>query len=398
MIGRRSWRHPVRWSAASALLAVFVSLILIEAGLFAVTQRRPALNVSVATEVSGPRTTVTFSLGAGPLPIGVHLAVLPGTAEPLRDPAVLYFADPAYPSLYASPADVYGMGVRIGTYFPLMGSHDYIVFVNSEDLPAMLARHPYGTLVIAGGGVIPDYVYSPISSLLRSWVEGGGTLVWAGGPLAYSSGHVSKATGQFVYNSLQWAGQTDLLGFPLCDPVDLASINGTSSLTLSASEPSPLGAALGIGYQGTPAGANTSEVIAHGGTVLGYATPSSGGAASRTSLAYLPLGSGAVYYFGGAIFQGGLGYVPQASVNLTLDIALLLTLNYRPTLGPSAFANIGLGPLQSRSVALTVNGSSGGLIAFVRSALQGGLEYFWSGTLDPPVPLAVARGSPSEVG
>lgn len=367
-----------RWGPAATLLALGLVLLAVEGGAFLVAQARPDLGVSAASTFLGNGSvSVAFTLSAGALPLAAHVALLPGSTGALRDPTVLYFADTRFPSLYASPSDTFSIGSRIATYFPLLGSHDRIVFADASTLGGLLLNHPYGTLVVAGGGVLPDSIFSPVSDTLKNWVLGGGTLVWAGGPLGYSSGYLG-ADGQFVYDSLYWAGQTDFLGFPLTDPNAGGAANSTPPGTYAPS-PGRLAAALGITYQGVPTGANVTRLEAHGGFALGFISgrdPT--GAAPRTSLAFLTVGAGSVYYFGGAVFQGGVGYVPQGSVNVSEDIALLLALGYRPAAGASAYVDMTVGSFATRSLTLEVPMPPAGLVAFVRSSVQGGVLIFWS--------------------
>jgi hypothetical protein len=378
------------------VVLVAVAVLAAESGLFLLGGVHPPMSVSIRSAIAGTGLTAEVSISNGLVPMSAQVSLLPGHLAPSSDTTIFYLADSQFPSLYSPFSSTRSIGVRVGQYLELMGSPLQVIDVSAPEVTGALADHPKGTLAIVGTGVIPDTLYSANVSTLRSWIVGGGTLVWAGGPLGYSEGHPAPAG--FVYDSLGWVGPTKFFGYPLSDPVNLNSTDPDDFPPTYGTVVTPLGADLGLVYTGTPSGANVSQVAAHGGLTLGVRTPggpTNASPAARTSLAWVPLGSGGIWYFGGALFASPVGYIPQASVNLSEDIALVLGLGYRPSAGLSESRTVTLGSLASTTVTVSVADRSAGVVAIVRGQTQGALFYFFSETLaTPDVPFA----TPPEIG
>ncbi len=370
------------------LILVVVGLLVLEDLGLAAVSSRPPLQVEESSWIAGNGTVfVDFALRAGALPVSAHIGLAPGSIHGWSDPTVLYFVDPQFRPFYASSGDIQGIGMRISSYLGTMGSSDRLVYVDAATVGPALAEHPHAALVFLGTGVLPDQLYSANSSLLRTWLSGGGTLIWAGGPLAYSSGHPSSAG--FVYDSLLWSGQTDLAGFSVTDPFSTTSPTPPPGRQLFSDQASAVGAALGFGYRGTATGANTSEVASHRGVSLGTVTPSlpPGGPAPITSLAYFPVGAGSIFFFGGALYAAPFGYIPDASVTLSLDIATILALELHPYAGPAASSAASLPAFGSMTIGLSVPGAPGGLIGVASSGVQGALSGYWDEQIIQPSPV-----------
>jgi hypothetical protein len=400
-------RADGRWMRSSAIAMTRIPrpsawTVVVVAAVFALSaesllavraSQSPPLQVDITVSTGPPNgLSGRFTLTSGLYPLSAHLALVPGAIRHMTDPTVLYFADSTYPSLYAPVNDVIQMEARIASYLRLIGSNAQIQVVSGPDLPAALFEHPTAFLVFLGQGVLPDSVFAPGDSLIHDWVVEGGTLVWAGGPLAYWEGHPIP-TG-FYYDSLKWWGQQDLAGFPLTDVSPVANASVEPATTYSTNE-SSLGAALGLSYPGIPSGANVTEVTTHHGVVLGSIAGSldaPGVRAPVSSLVYVPDGLGSIFYFGGALFHGLNHPIPDGSVTLSQDVGILLGLRYLPGVGPSAFTAIDLGSLDQRSVTLTLSNDSGGVVALVTSSLQGTLLEFWASQIVSPPTNTTALG------
>jgi hypothetical protein len=129
-----------------------------------------------------------------------------------------------------------------------------------------------------------------------------------------------------------------------------------------------LGLALATQYYATPTGANVSELSAHGGIDLGLDTVGEAGASPRTSLAYVPVGSGGILFFGGADYSGYNGYVPFAqgwitdgTAVISLDIALWLDLDSAPLAGGSNATVVSVPAGGEVDIHLAVPATSSGL-------------------------------------
>jgi hypothetical protein len=382
-VDRRPWsatgshRRPAVVASVAAVLVVVLLAVEVGTAVAAVGPPRSTLQVAVLSLASGATTTTaTLRLTAGSTPLTVHVGILPGRERAVGP--VHVFNDAAYPDpngSFTTTAEVLERTVLAlaGTAHP-----PSVATVDGAALPALLAAGPPGTLVVLGG-LVPDSVLSNSSQLLATWVADGGTLIWAGGPLGASEGH--PVPGGFVSDPLGWAGQLDLVHYPLSDvgaPGPLRSGNATG-----------LANALGTAYDGTPTGANTTAVASHGGVDLGLdGRAGSAGASLRSSLVYQPVGAGGVFYFGGSVWgakQPPLD-VPTASFELADDLALLLGTGYVPAPGPSASANLALDAGESVTLRLTVpvGLAPNGLVALVTTPTLPTFLSIWSTTLAAP--------------
>lgn len=356
-----------------ALLSLVVVILLgVESAAIPVVTSGVPLRVTVQfSAANGTGITGSFTISATIASVSAHVALLPGTAG-ARPNAVFVFYDSGYPVRLASASDVLGLGTRVSYYLSNVRPSIPVSFVDAGILPQVLEANPHAELVIFGYALIPDNVFSANTTLLRSWLDGGGTLVWAGGPIGYFEGHSTSAG--FVFQDLGWSGQTDLLGFPLEDAIGNPATNSSGPL-LSFAE-TPLARAIGIGYQGTADGANVSEVEAHGGTDLGYDSAPSSAEAPRTSLAYVPVGKGGLYYFGGALWGTGTGVVPDGDVILSGDIALLAATGYVPEAGTATSVTVVVSPLRATSTSLEISDDTGDALALVTSSVAGSSYLF----------------------
>jgi hypothetical protein len=126
-------------------------------------------------------------------------------------------------------------------------------------------------------------------------------------------------------------------------------------------------------YDGTVYGADLSEVEAHGGVSLGYETPPApSGASGVTSVAYVPVGNGSLFYFGGALDAGpGMVNVPSGGLLLSYDVAQMLDFPYVPSSGPVTILNLDLSGFQSSTVTLGTSDRETGAALLVESQVIG---------------------------
>jgi hypothetical protein len=366
-----------------------------------------SVSYSVAVGPSG-NTTVTISIQNRGPSLVEQATVIPERPG-LHLPDHLYFlVDPALPSFYASRTDVTFAMIRAQHFLSQMGSPIPVSAVSANDVGTMLRVDPHAALAIIGTPA-PASILTRGSSPLSKWVRDGGTLYWAGGPLGYSAGTASPGQ-PFSYANLFWQGQIGLVGFSLTDPAVIgpsSTVVPTPPPPLYGSRPSVLASQLGTLYHGTPDGANVTRLLAHGGFDLGQDSIPAPGTQSgqRTSLAFVPVGAGCVYFFGGADYSGYAGYVPVASgwvaggtVEISEDIALLSGLGLATPLGRLASANVTVGAWSSASTQLTLPAYAGPVTVLVRSETVGVIFSFWSNAFgDPTTPAgsATAMARPS---
>lgn len=371
---------PVRQSRSrrlTASLVTFVLVLALVATAFVLERRSqsPPLTAAIASVQAGPSSiNVTLRLTARDGAINVHVAVIPGESLPPVS-RVLVFYDPAFFLRFGTTVDVVGLEDRLSEYLSALSPSIPVSFVDSAQLPTALSDNPNAAFIDFCYATLPDTVLSTNSTLLHTWISGGGTLIWAGGPLAFFEGNPTP-TGGFQYEDLGWSGQSAVVGFPLEDSIgDPAAV---SAGPLLASNESSAGSALGISYDGTPDGANTTELAEHNGTDLGFDSAHVGEAAPRTSLAFVPVGDGRVFFFGGAIWGDGEGIIPNAAGYLASDIALLLETGYFPLHGPSVAENVTLHALTPTLVTLRASGQYTHMIALVTSTAGPISLFLWS--------------------
>lgn len=372
----RSGVHRPRVSTLLAVVAV-IALCLDAAWTTGIAHESP-LSVSARftrAGGSGVQAEVAVRASHGALP--VHAGLFAGSIDPTQTGPVYVFSDPSYPTRYVSSADLLGLAQRIQEDFRELGASRDVRIVTAADLPGILSGPPRSVLLMVGGASVPDSVILGNGTpLLRSWVEGGGELVWAGGPLAFYDGRPLPTSGRLSDDDLGWQGEVRFFGYPLEDPVGDPSIESRGGLYSNLS--SPAAAALGLSYRGTMDGANVSQVVSHGGTVLGYVTaPTGGPTGPRTSVAYVPMGQGEVLYFGGALWANTVGSVPGADVALSTDIALLIGLSIVPMGGDGDWTDFVLPGGGSAQFALSVPRAPAGAFLMVDSVIEGNLLFLW---------------------
>lgn len=369
-----------------ALCVTIVVLLCCEGFSAGYPPERSVLSVAVyqSLQTSPPEVSVLVGSAAGSM--SVRISVLPGTIGGSQSRAVYLFEDPGFPLRYAATNDLLGFWSRTVDYLRSITPDVVTGTVDSSQLPGFLSSHPNSTLVVFGYGELPSSVLSENSSLLRDWLLNGGTLFWAGGPIGFYEGSVN-ATGQYVHQDLGWNGQLMLLGFPLTDPIGNPSTHSAGPAVSAI--PTPLGTALGISFPGTSDAANVSQVSAHGGFSLGFeSSPTTGPSepAPRTSLAYVPVGKGSLFFFGGAIWGYGTGSVSNADLDLSSDVGLLAGLGFVPTSEGAQSGLVQVPPFAkvSSSFALMVPRVSE--VVLVTSQVLGNRIFCYASSINPPLP------------
>jgi hypothetical protein len=369
-------RYPLRPLTLIGILTVAV-IAVVPLSLAPRAVDRP-IAVSVIVGHAGP-TGVPIALDARSFVGAVQLgaAIVPGTSPAVSNRTLFVLSDPGFQPKYCGPSDVAAMVSSLSSDLSELHSPVDVRTVDAESLPAVLTNHPGSVLLDLCYDFLPDSVFSNNSSLLLSWLRAGGSLFWAGGPLAYYEGHLAPS-GAVIYDSLNWQGQLKLAGFPLEDPIGSPEIRSVGPLVSTGA--TAWSSALGLTYEGTADGANVTQVAKHGGVALGYVSAPAAGPPSpdpRTSLAFVAVGSGGIYYFGGALWGTGSGVVPSGTVALSTDIALLIAVDYVPVPGNPLFQNLSLASFGSGQASFLVPISSTPGLIMVRSEVSGVFLFLW---------------------
>jgi hypothetical protein len=356
----------------------------------------PAVSVRiVSASEQGGNLLITLQVTshrASALP--VTLAGAPGRLVSPNARPIYIVADPSFPSYFGSYADILGQTERVADQFAVFGSTAPLNFVTFAQLPAVLASHPNAVLVDIETGVLPSSILPPNSTAFVDWLSGGGTLVWAGGPLGFFQ--TGMENGAPVILHVGWGAQSAILGYDLVDPT------GNSTAETPVAEPgllegtqaSPYAVALSDVYQGVPYGANLTEVVVHGGTDLGW---NAFGPHPRTSLALLPVGYGSIYFFGGGLGAYGGPSVADAGYALAIDLGRLLGDGFVPAYGSTpTYALVTVPAFGSVSELLTRPVHAGPSALVVQSSVAGVTTFFWSAPTPSSVTVSSTAFAPLE--
>jgi hypothetical protein len=376
---------PARLLRSNFVRVALVAAVLLLATLAFRTgvSQSPVLSATdrVGPETLGASVQVEVSLTSHrPFPVPVSVSLLP-VAFHSQAAEVYVFEDSSYPPLFGTTPEVAALAAQIGLEFQLLGAATTVSTIDAAQLPSFLEANTSATLVVANYGGVPTTVFSNSSDELGTWIRAGGSLVWAGDPLAYYSEPPNVSPSGVWPGGLGWQAQVKLLGFPLTDSVPSPDSSPLSpgSGPIYGVNAAPLAGALGLVYNGTLFGANTTELAAHGGLSLGFSSVAiPGGPAPRTSLAYIPVGNGSVYYFGGAVNVPSGPYVPEGGVRLADDIAQLLAFPFTPSPGPVVVQSLSLGFYAQTQVTLSGSFASSEVGLLVRSNLAGSVLYEWA--------------------
>ncbi len=323
-MGRRA---RILFTATAATLAVSIMLL---AG--AVPATSPALSYIVA---GGTATTSTVSVSLSshrPLPLPVSLAALSATPLHLDHRPIYLLEDPSLSCSFGSLSDLEGLQSRLTQELGELGGPLPLNVVNGAQLLQVVETIPQAVILDLECGVLPVSSLDPEGTVFTSWIQHGGVLVWSGGPLGFFHQVVAgPPVANLSYPG--WSGQVVLSGYSLTDPtpvLDLGPLaeSGTPIGTIA----SPVATAMGFQYTGAVYGANVTRLEASGGTDAGYdAVPGAARAGDRTSIAFVPVDSGVILYFGGALWPFRGPFISNAGTDLGYDIALALALGIHPS-------------------------------------------------------------------
>jgi Gpi18-like mannosyltransferase len=316
-----------KWTVNPSKVLTFVFVFLLIGQILAFAQPLVQQNVSFSTVyVESPldnRARIGYNIRSGSYPVDLQVFATPATAgmNGTVDKTVFIYYDDAYPSSLLTRAGWAGLIDHAPVELQLRGFGGSISIVNADELRSIMEQD-YDSIIIIPSGVFPDTVHANNESLVRNWLESGGTLIWMGDAFANLTGLRNGSIEHFSGGNFTQI-QDQILGF--------APIGELSNQTIFASIQSDFSSALDLQYPDASMGALVSEVVKSHGLVLGETTNSTD---ARTSISSLPVGNGHLLLFGGGI---GTVFTATGEDVIAHDIAQILCSGFPFSSGVCAF-------------------------------------------------------------
>lgn len=334
-----------KWTVNPSKVLTFVFVFLLIGQILAFAQPLVQQNVSFSTvyveSQLDNRARIGYDIRSGSYPVDLQVFATPATSgmnETVNKPVFIYYDD-AYPSSFVTRAGWAGLLDHAPVELRLRGYKGPINNVNADELRSIMEQD-YDSVIIIPSGVFPDTVHANNESLVRNWLEAGGTLIWIGDAFAYLTGLRNGSLEHFSGDNFTQV-QDQILGF-----APIAPINETS--TVFASVQSDFSSALDLQYPDASKGALVSEVVNSHGLVLGETTNSTD---ARTSISSLPVGNGHLILFGGGI---GTVFTATGEDVIAHDIAQILCSGFPFSSGVCAFSPYELEKNEAQTSSLAV--------------------------------------------
>jgi Gpi18-like mannosyltransferase len=333
-----------KWTVNPSKVLTFVFIFLLIGQVLAFAQPLVQQNVSFSTvyveSQLNNRAIIGYDIKSGSYPVDLQVFATPATSgmNETVNKAVFIYYDDAYPSSFVTRAGWAGLLDHAPVELRLRGYEGPIDSVNADELKSIMEQD-YDSIIIIPSGVFPDTVHANNESLVRNWLEAGGTLIWMGDAFAYYTGLRNGSIEYFSGDNFTQV-QDQILGF--------APINVTFGQTVFASVQSDFSSALDLQYPDASMGALVSEVVKSHGLVLGETTNSTD---ARTSITSLPIGNGHLILFGGGI---GTVFTATGEDVIAHDIAQILCSGFPFSSGVCAFSPYELEKNEAQTSSLAV--------------------------------------------
>jgi hypothetical protein len=236
-------------------------------------------------------------------------SLMPLVRTPINRP-VFVFLDFAYPNPLSDARTWKGLFDHLQLNLQIAGFGGQVATVDGAHIRDVMESNPQA-VVILPNGCTPDSIYDANFQWLHQWLGAGGTLVWLGDAFGYyhcQPGDQLRDLDPRV--TAGWQPATNLFGTSLFE--------GKPSDRQRTLVPGPVNQALDVQYSIGNRGAIVPELRAMGGQPLGQIE--AGSPSIRTTVAYIPVGSGGVIDFGWGLESDEL--TPAA------DIAHILASGY----------------------------------------------------------------------
>lgn len=236
----------------------------------------------------------SFMIDTGSLPLQLSVVAVPVTSLEQDRPVFIYY-DPLYPAVGNEPRGWIGVSDHLPAELRLRGYLGPVSIVDARGLGRVLAQN-YSSTVVIPSGVFPSTVQNETSSEVASWLRGGGTLVWMGGPFGFYSESILVKDSTLLplssIASISSSSQEKILGYALNDP----PLNGTDRIAQLNTRYS---SALNLTYSDVWTAPSLALLKSVGGLAVGHLQNMT--AESRSSISLIPVGLGRVILFGGPV-------------------------------------------------------------------------------------------------
>jgi len=222
--------------------------------------------------------------------------------EDWRDRPIIINYDPNYFPMFTTWRAIYGVYDHVIAQSEIEHYTGEISQATSREIRTIMESLDTEPIIVLSSGLFPEEI-SPDGdhTVVRTWLEAGGILVWVGDGLSY---HISSRQitipGDVVIppTTRGWESSIDLIGY---NPIDSIQRYGMNLYQSAATEDTLLSDALGLTYDNALRGALTDVVQEHGGQVLGKLYNVAEVGPDRTAIASLPVGDGIIVLFGDAL-------------------------------------------------------------------------------------------------
>lgn len=328
---------------SSRLLILVVAILMIGQTMVytqPLIQQRPTLYVRSINASNVDHVKVDYSLTSGSFPVDMQVFTTPLTYSPnsFSNMEILIYYDKDYPSSFVSEAGWIGLLDHIPIELELGGYNGSVRIVNAVELQHRMQKGHEFTVIIPSG-VLPDTLHAKNETSVGDWLRSGGTMIWIGDAFAYLSGQKGRVTEPFSAGNYSQI-QNQVLGFTL--------FNETSKESERfAYEPSTFSEALDLRFPDALVGPYVSEVLKNGGLVFGRTTAQN----VRTSIAYVPVGSGSLILFGGGV---GRAFTATGEDVVAHDIAQILCSGFPFSTAIAEYRTYELNRWEDKSASITV--------------------------------------------
>jgi hypothetical protein len=280
-------------SGRAIILVGFLLFLAVSAGLARTSSVNQFLASSLASNRNGNTLSThgSFLVSAGSLPLQINIVAAPIQSLTSDQPVYIYY-DTNYPMLGNDARGWQGITDHLPVDLRLRGYSGSIQIVNATGLHSALVSGKQSVVIIPSG-TFPLTVENSTNSLVRPWLQSGGTLVWMGGAFGYYSGMNKTQPGPLETGLAQSRiSQNLILDHTLVD----SSENDTTRI---ASVTTQFSVAMNLTYSDVWVAPTVHTLKSLGGVALGHVQNSTD--VSRASISMVPVGAGRLIVFGGPV-------------------------------------------------------------------------------------------------